>query len=43
MVLRKKPSRKLHMCVDYTDMNEDCPKNAYNMLNIEKLVDNSAK
>jgi hypothetical protein len=28
------------MCVDYTDLNRACPKDAYPLPNIDKLVDN---
>jgi len=30
------------MCVDYTDLNRSCPKDAYPLPNIDKLVDNSS-
>jgi len=30
------------MCVDYTDLNKACPKDAYPHPNIDKLVDNSS-
>ena len=30
------------MCVDYTDLNRACPKDAYPLPNIDMLVDNSA-
>jgi len=30
------------MCVDYTDLNRACPKDAYLLPNIDKLVDNSS-
>jgi len=30
------------MCVDYTDFNRACPKDAYHLPNIDKLVDNSS-
>ena len=29
------------MCIDYTDLNRACPKDAYPLPNIDKLVDNS--
>jgi hypothetical protein len=29
------------MCVDYNNHNRDCPKDAYPLPNIDKLVDNS--
>ena len=30
------------MCVDYTDLNRACPKDAYPLPCIDKLVDNSS-
>jgi len=30
------------MCVDYTDLNRVCPKDAYPLPNIDKLVDSSS-
>jgi len=30
------------MCVDYIDLNRACPKDAYPLPNIDKLVDNSS-
>jgi len=30
------------MCVGYTDLNRACPKDAYHLSNIDKLVDNSS-
>jgi len=30
------------MCVNYTDLNRACPKDAYPLPNIDKLVDNSS-
>jgi len=30
------------MCVDYTDLNRACPKDAYPLPNIDTLVDNSS-
>ena len=30
------------MCVDYTDLNRACPKDAYHLPNFDKLVDNSS-
>jgi len=38
-VLVKKASRKLCMCVDYTDLNKVCPKDSYPLLGIDRLVD----
>ncbi|GAU47395.1 hypothetical protein TSUD_372840 [Trifolium subterraneum] len=41
-VLVKKSNGKWRMCVDYTDLNRACPKDAYPLPNIDKLVDNSS-
>jgi len=30
------------MCIDYTDLNEACPKDAYPLPNIDGLVDGAA-
>jgi len=42
VVLVKKSNEKWRMCVDYTDLNRACPKDAYPLPNIDKLVDNSS-
>ena len=42
VVLVKKSNGKWRMCVDYTDLNRACPKDAYALPNIDKLVDNSS-
>jgi len=42
VVLVKKSIGKWCMCVDYTDVNRGCPKDAYPLPNINKLVDNSS-
>jgi hypothetical protein len=42
VVLVKKSNGKWRMCVDYTDLNRACPKDAYHLPNIHKLVDNSS-
>lgn len=41
VVLVKKASGKMRMCVDYADLNKVCPKDSYPLPNIDKLVDNS--
>ncbi|GAU47343.1 hypothetical protein TSUD_302120 [Trifolium subterraneum] len=43
VVLVKKSNGKWRMCVDYTDLNRVCPKDAYPLPNIDKLVDNSSR
>jgi len=42
VVLVKKSNGIWRMCVDYTDLNRDCPKDAYPLPKIDKLVDNSS-
>ncbi|WJX56033.1 hypothetical protein P8452_41732 [Trifolium repens] len=42
VVLVKKSNGKWRMCVDYTDLNRVCPKDAYPLPSIDKLVDNSS-
>ncbi|CAL5202632.1 unnamed protein product [Lathyrus oleraceus] len=42
VVLVKKNNGKWRMCVDYTDLNRACPKDAFPLPNIDSLVDNSA-
>ena len=38
-----KPNGKWRMCVDYKDLNKACPKDAYPLLNIDRLVDRVAE
>ena len=42
MVLVKKPNGKWRMCVDYTDLNKACPRDAYPLPSIDRLVDGAA-
>ena len=42
VVLVKKANGKWRMCVDYTDLNKACPRDAYPLPNIDRLVDGSA-
>ncbi|GAU52019.1 hypothetical protein TSUD_418360, partial [Trifolium subterraneum] len=42
VVLVKKSNGKWRMCVDYTDLNRACPKDAYPLPCIDRLVDNSS-
>jgi len=42
MILAKKSNGKLRMCTDYTDLNKACPKDAYPLLSIDRLVDGAA-
>ncbi|XP_072064460.1 uncharacterized protein [Arachis hypogaea] len=39
VVLVKKSNGKWQMCVDYTDLNKACPKDAFPLPNIDGLVD----
>ncbi|GKV44647.1 hypothetical protein SLEP1_g51809 [Rubroshorea leprosula] len=38
-VLAKEANAKWRMCIDYTNLNQACPKDCYSMLNIDKLVE----
>ncbi|GKV22033.1 hypothetical protein SLEP1_g31937 [Rubroshorea leprosula] len=38
-VLVKKANSKWRMCIDYTNLNDTCPKDCYPMPNIDKLVE----
>nr|KYP56513.1 Retrovirus-related Pol polyprotein from transposon 17.6 [Cajanus cajan] len=38
----KKSNGKWRMCVDYTDLNKACPKDAYPLPNIDRLVDGAS-
>jgi len=42
MVLVKKSNENWRMCTDYTDLNKACPKDAYPMPSIDRLVDGAA-
>ncbi|XP_072066956.1 uncharacterized protein [Arachis hypogaea] len=42
VVMVRKNNGKWRMCVDYTDLNKACPKDAYPLPCIDKLVDNSS-
>ncbi|GKV40818.1 hypothetical protein SLEP1_g48419 [Rubroshorea leprosula] len=41
-VLVKKPNGKWRMCIDFTNLNEACPKDPHPLLNVEKLVERAA-
>jgi len=43
VVLVKKASGKWRMCVDYTNLNKACPKDAYPESSIDRLVDDAAR
>ncbi|GKV47372.1 hypothetical protein SLEP1_g54277 [Rubroshorea leprosula] len=41
-VLVKKPNGKWRMCIDFTNLNETCPKDPHALPNVEKLVERAA-
>ena len=43
VVMVKKASKKWRMCVDFTDLNEACPKNNYPLPRVNVLVDSTAQ
>ncbi|GKV12463.1 hypothetical protein SLEP1_g23603 [Rubroshorea leprosula] len=42
-VLVKKANGKWRMCIDYTNLNDACPKDCYPMPNIDKLVEAASR
>nr|KYP73952.1 Transposon Ty3-I Gag-Pol polyprotein [Cajanus cajan] len=42
VVMVKKTSGKWRMCTDYTNLNKACPKDAYPLPNIDRLVDGAS-
>ena len=41
VVLVKKANRKWRMCVDFTNLNKDCPKDSFPLPRIDQLVDST--
>ncbi|GKV19333.1 hypothetical protein SLEP1_g29611 [Rubroshorea leprosula] len=41
-VLVKKPNGKWRICIDFTNLNEACPKDPHPLPNVEKLVERAA-
>ena len=39
----KKANGKWRMCVDFTNLNKACPKDSYPLLQIDVLVDSTAR
>jgi len=37
----KKSNGKWRMCIDFTDLNKDCPKDSFPLLRIDQLVDST--
>ncbi|GKV37338.1 hypothetical protein SLEP1_g45378 [Rubroshorea leprosula] len=42
-VLVKKPSGKWRMCIDFTNLNDACPKDPHPLPNVEKLIERAAE
>ena len=42
VVMVKKANEKWRMCVDFTDLNNVCPKDSYPLLRIDQLMDSTA-
>jgi len=43
VVMVKKASEKWRMCTDFTDLNKACPKDAYPLPSIDRLVDGASR
>ena len=43
VVMVKNASGKWRMCVDFTDLNKDCPKDSYPLPRVDVLVDSTAR
>ena len=43
VVMVKKANRKWRMCVDFTDLNQVCPKDSFPLPRIDQLVDLTAE
>ena len=41
-VVVPKAGGKLHMCIDYTDLNKACPKDPYPLPRIDQIVDSTS-
>ena len=42
VIMVKKENEKWRMCVDFTDLNNACPKDSFSLLKIDQLVDSIA-
>ena len=42
VVIVNKSNKKLRMCVDFTNINNACPKDSFPLLRINQLVDSTA-
>ena len=43
VVMVKKANRKWRMCVDFTDLNQACPKDSFPLPRIDQLIDLTAE
>jgi hypothetical protein len=43
VLVRKKNSNEWRMCVDYTDLNKDCPKDPFGLPRIDQVIDSTAR
>ena len=43
VVMVKTANRKWRMCVDFMDLNKACPKDSYPLLQVDILVDSTAR
>ncbi|GKU90472.1 hypothetical protein SLEP1_g4462 [Rubroshorea leprosula] len=43
LMLVKKPNGKWRMCIDFTNLNEACPKDPHPLPNVEKLVEQAVR
>ena len=43
VVMVKKANGKWRMCVDFTDLNQACPKDSFPLPRIDQLVDSTAR
>ena len=43
VVVVPKKERKWQVCVDYTNLNDACPKDSFSLLRIDQIVDSTAR
>ena len=42
LVLVQKKNKEWRMCIDYTDLNQHCPKDHFGLSRIDEVVDSTA-
>jgi hypothetical protein len=42
VLVRKKNTNEWRMCVDYTDLNKQCPKNPFGLPRVDQVIDSTA-